>query len=176
MEEPFITNTMENLFLFLATSLVLRIPKPKFKRYIIGNSGCSSFLPNDRNLLHIQRTKDGDRIYFNESNLRNVTYGLITVQMKDVFTLKQAEEILVQYINRCRKPFGISYNISMQVENAAGKIVITDYWQDEKSIDWKVKGYTDGKTLALLYVKNITNAPVKDHDDFLNSFRFPSFF
>lgn len=166
---------MENLFFFLATSLALRIPKPKFKRYIIGNSGCSSLLPSDRNTLHIKNTNEGDKVYFNESNLGNVTYGLITVQMKNVYTLKQAEEILVQYINRCRKPFGIFYTISMQVENMAGKLVITDYWQDEKNIDWKIKGYTDGQSLCLLYVKNIADASVKDHDNFLNSFRFPSF-
>ena len=166
---------MENLFLFLATSLVLRIPTSRFKRYFIGNTGCSSLLLSDKNVLHIKKTNDGDTVYFNEHTINGVTYGLIMVQMKEAYTLKQAENILVQYINQSRKPFGISHNISMQVENMPAHIKITDYWQDDANVDWKIKGYTNGKSLAVLYVKNISNAAVRDHDAFLNGFQFNRF-
>jgi hypothetical protein len=96
--------------------------------------------------------------------------------MKEVYTLHQAELILVQYINRVRRPFGIAYNISMNIEKANGIVTLSDYWQDEEGTDWKIKGYTNGKIIALLYVRNISNAPVKEHDDFLNGFRFLHFF
>ena len=46
------------------------------------------------------------------------------------------------------------------------------YWQDCSKKDWKVKGYTDGKTLAVLYVKNIGHVDVKKQDLFLDSFHF----
>ncbi|HUC82128.1 MAG TPA: hypothetical protein VMR70_14585 [Flavisolibacter sp.] len=162
---------MENLFVFLATSLVLRLSHPKFKRYFIG-SGSSALLVAGNKTLHCKTTKDGDRISFYDQTVQGVTYGLVLVQMKEVYTLQQAENILVQYINRVRRPFGIAYNISMHIEKKNGIVTLTDYWQDEEGKDWKIKGYTNGKTVSLLYVRNISNAPVKEHDDFLNGFRF----
>ena len=165
---------MENLLMFLATSLVLRIPKPKFKRYLIG-SGYSALLVSGHNTLHYKTTKEGDRVYFYDQLVGDVTYALITVQMKELYTLHQAENILVQYINGLRKPLEIAYNISMEIEKNEGILTITDYWQDEKGIDWKVTGHTNGKTIAVLYVKNIGSSPVKEHDAFLNGFRFSKF-
>jgi hypothetical protein len=49
----------------------------------------------------------------------------------------------------------------------------SDYWQDADGIDWKAKGWTNGQTLAVLYVKNINEVPVERQDFFLDSFEFP---
>jgi hypothetical protein len=166
---------MENLFLFLATSLLLRIPAPKFKRYVIGQSRCSSLLLSGSNTLHINYTKEGDKIYFTDDTVNGVTYGLICVHMKDVYTLRQAQAILVQYIDRARKPLGIAHTVSMEIKKVAGQVIITDYWQDKQGKDWKIKGFTNGKTVAVLYVQNVAEARVKEHDAFLNGFKFSSF-
>jgi hypothetical protein len=47
---------------------------------------------------------------------------------------------------------------------------VVDYWQDEDEMDWKVKGYTDGQIIAVLYVKNINQSTVEQQDLFLDSF------
>ncbi len=163
---------MENLFFFLATSLVLRIASPKFKRYLIGQTRCSSLLLTGNKQLFITYTKDGDKIYFNDQEENGVSYGLICVQMKQVYTLNESEKILHYYINRARKPLGIAHSVSMETAYAADQIIITDYWQDESGVDWKIKGYTNGHVVTVLYVKNIAGARVKEHDAFLNGFRF----
>lgn len=165
---------MENLFFFLATSLVLRIPAPRFRRYLIGQSGCSCLLFATGKTLHIKNTADGDRIYFNDHTVGAVTYGFVCVQMRELYTLPQAEIILIQYINKMRKPLDIAYNICMEVNKGASRITISDYWQDNTGVDWKIKGLTNGKTVAVMYVKNIADAVVKEHDAFLNGFRFSS--
>lgn len=165
---------MENLLLLFATSLAWRISAPKFKRYIIGRTGCTSLLLSTETTLHVQSTKDGERIYFYEHEVAGVTYGVITVNMQELYTFEQSENILVQYANRIRKPFGISYNVSMEIEHSADRITLTDYWQDEEGVDWKIKAHTNGKIVAVVYVKNISAAPVKEHDAFLNGFRFCS--
>ena len=95
--------------------------------------------------------------------------------MKELYTLHQAENILAQYINRLRRPFGIAYNICMQIEKEDGIITVEDYWQDDAGTDWKLNGYTNGKTIAVLYVKNIGTSSVAEHDAFLNGFRFSKF-
>lgn len=163
---------MENLLLLFATSLVWRISAPKFKRYIIGQTGCTSLLLAEETSLHIQSTKEGERVYFYEHDVNGVTYGVITVNMRELFALEQAENIMVQYVNRIRKPFGICHNAWMEMERTADRISLTDYWQDEEGIDWKIRGCTNGKIIAVLYVKNISATPVKEHDAFLNGFRF----
>ena len=78
---------MENLFLILATSLVLRISAPKFKRYLIGRAG-SALLLSDNTTIHFKHTKEGDRIYFYEHKVAAVTYGFICAQMKEIYTLQ----------------------------------------------------------------------------------------
>ncbi|HYO21655.1 MAG TPA: hypothetical protein VER36_04570 [Flavisolibacter sp.] len=165
---------MESFLMFLATSLVLRITTPKFKRYLLAN-GCSVLLVSGNRTLHFKHTRDGERVYFYDHAVAGVTYGLIMVHMKELYTLHQAENILVQYINRMRRPLRIAYNVAMQIEKKKGVITICDYWQDEAGHDWKIKGYTNGKTIAVLYVKNIGESPVNEHDGFINGFRFPNF-
>jgi hypothetical protein len=162
---------MENLFIFLATSLVLRTTAPRFKRYVIF-PGCSTLLNSGSRTLHIRHTKDGDKIFFNEHAADGVTYGLICVQINEHYTLHQAEDILIHYMNRMRKPLHIACNVSMTLERCDEFLAITDYWQDDAGIDWKVKGYTNGNLLAVLYVKNITDTTVKNHDAFLNGISF----
>jgi hypothetical protein len=165
---------MENLILLFATSLVWRISEPKFKRYIIGRTGCTSLLLAEETRLHIQSTTDGERVYFYEHGANGVTYGSITVNMKELYTLEQVETIMIQYVNRIRKPFGICYNVSIEMEQSADRVSLTDYWQDEEGVDWKVKASSNGKVIAVMYVKNISASPVKEHDAFLNGFRFSS--
>ena len=163
---------MENLILLLATSLGLHNPSPSFRRYVIGNSRCSALLFPGGNTLHIQHTSEGDKIYFNDHTVKGVTYGLILVQMKHVYTLQDAEKILIHYVNRLRKPFSIEYNISMEIEKSGTVLELIDYWQDKEGRDWKTKGYTNGKDIAILYAKNIASGSVKDQEAFLNGFKF----
>jgi hypothetical protein len=164
-------NTMENLFMFLASSLVLRVTSSRLKRYIIC-PGCSTLLNSSAKTLHIRYTKDGDRLLFNEYTSDGVTYGVICVQLRHQVTLPKAEKILIHFMNRVRKPMHISHNFSMDVEYAGQQLSITDYWQDLAGLDWKVKGYANGSIISLLYVKNITDTPVKTHDTYLDGFRF----
>ena len=166
---------MENLFLLLASGFTLRIPKKKFKRYLLGAPGCSTYLVTGNTTVHFKHTKDGDRVYFYDQCVDGVTFGFISVQMKEVYTLQQAENILVQYINRVRKPFHIAVNIAKEIEKKEHQVTINDYWQDEMGTDWKIKGYTNGKTIAVLYVKNISDSLVDEQDTFLNGFKFSRF-
>lgn len=163
---------MENLLLLFATSLAWRISAPKFKRYIIGKTGCTSLLHSAETTLHIQNTQHGERVYFYEHNVNGVVYGLITVTMTECFTLHEAETVLGHYLNRIRKPFGIEFNVKMERDRDDDTITLTDYWQDEEGTDWKVKGHTNGAVIAVLYVKNIGQASAKEHDAYLNGFRF----
>jgi hypothetical protein len=166
---------MENLILFLATSLVIRFSSSKkIKLQTIGDTGCSAFLSTTNN-VHSSLSQSGDRLYFHEFKDTGVTYGLICVDMKDEYKLQEAVEMLESYIEKLRGPFYILHNTGLIDDadwNSETTTTIVDYWQDYNKKDWKVKGYTDGKTLAVLYVKNIGHVDVKKQDLFLDSFHF----
>ncbi|HEU4904191.1 MAG TPA: hypothetical protein VFT06_15405 [Flavisolibacter sp.] len=157
--------------MFLATSLVLRVASPRFKRYLIF-PGCSTLLNSGSRTLHIRHTKDGDRLHFNEYAADGVTYGMVCVRLQHACTLEKAEDILLQFLRRSRKPLHIRYSDLPEIESDGKLLTVTDYWQDSAGIDWKVKGYTNGKIISMLYVKNITDTTVKAHDTYLNGFRF----
>ena len=167
---------MENLILFLATTLVIRLSSNKrTKLQFIGNTGCSALLSDNK--LDSNLTQSGDRLYFQEFKDNGVTYGMICVQMNDQYELYEAEEMLRCYMANLKAPLYILHNTGIHDDadwNSEATRTVVDYWQDCSKKDWKVKGYTDGKTLAVLYVKNIGHVDVKKQDLFLDSFHFES--
>jgi hypothetical protein len=166
---------MENLILFLATSLLFRTPNNrKVRNQVIGNTGCSALIASD-DQLESSTTASGDRLYFHEFKEKGVSYGFICVQMNTDHSLEEAEAMLKAYIDKLKGPLYILHNTGIHDDadwNSENSKTIVDYWQDYSKKDWKVKGYTNGKTLAVLYVKNIGNVDVKKQDFFLDSFHF----
>lgn len=167
---------MENLLFFLATSFVLRLSTSrKFKNYFIGDTGCSALLFANEEEFERSVTASGDALYFHEFAERTVSYGIICIQLKESSSLKEATEMLVTYLNKLRTPFGVLHHAGIQRDtdwNSSQSKTMMDYWQDGYGRDWKVKGYTNGRVLAVLYVKDIANVEVTKHDLFLDSFHF----
>lgn len=175
--EPPKIRTMENLIFLLATSFAIRLNFPRTKNYLIGNTGCSALLLPDADGLDKTTTTSGDDLYFHESTEGEVTFGMICVQLKNEYELDEAGEMLANYMDKLRGPFFILHHTGQQPcpdWNCETSLTMVDYWQDADGRDWKIKGYTDGRTLAVLYVKNIAETEVKKQDLFLDSFHFGS--
>lgn len=166
---------MENLILLLATSFFFRLSSNRtIKNHLIGNTGCSALLASDDE-LEPSTTASGDQLYFHEFREKKVTYGMICVKMNQEYSYAEAEVMLRTYIDQLRGPFYILHNTGIHNDadwNSESSKTIVDYWQDCYKKDWKVKGYTNGKVLAVLYVKNIGHADVTKQDHFLDSFHF----
>jgi len=166
---------MENLILFLATSLVFRLPSSKkLKNHFIGNTGCSALvLPHARGFMHT--TGDGDRLYLQEFEEGKMSFGIICIHLQDGYTLDEAGTILSNYLDKLRDSFGIRHFVGAQTTedwNSVCSHSLVDYWQDGQQCDWKVKAYTNGQVLSVLYVKNIAQGAATRHDHFLDSFHF----
>lgn len=165
---------MENLILLLATSFLFRLSPRKIRNQVIGSTGCSALIASDDE-LESSTTASGDQLYFHEFKEKRVTYGIICVEMQHEYPLQNAGRMLTAYIDQLKGPFYILHNTGICDDadwNSETSITIVDYWQDCQKKDWKVKGYTNGKTLAVLYVKNIGYATVQKQDAFLDSFHF----
>jgi hypothetical protein len=160
---------MENLILLLTASLVWIKSARKFKRTLIGSRGSSlEFAPG----VEFEHTiHEGDELYFAEHQDKFITYGVLVAHLQQELCQEDARTVLRSYLNRLRKPFKAPHNTGI-IDCSAGTINLVDYWQDEDSVDWKLKAYSDGRTMAILYVKNINDSEVEKQEAFLNSFRF----
>lgn len=158
--------------MLLASQLTGRGTVPKFRRYLVGKTGASCLLLSGQPRFHIHRTADGDTVHFYEEEIDGVTFGLVVVQMSTSHPLPKAETILLNYLTRIRKPFGIACNAGTETERRADAVSLCDYWRHENGSDWKVRGCTNGRLLSVAYVKNVGDAAVSDHDAFLNGLRF----
>ena len=167
---------MENLLFFLATSLAMRInTQRKLQQQYIGTTGCSALLYAQQDDLNKVKTASGDDLYFHEHKSKGVSYGMILVEMQDDHDLVIATEMLISYIDKLRSPLSIMHRVGITKDidwNTTESSTILDYWQDKKGADWKIKGYTNGRQLAVLYVRNIGQVDVKKQDQFLDSFHF----
>ena len=105
---------------------------------------------------------------------RSIGYGIICVTLSKEIKEDDSLQLLTSYMNGLHKPFYTQHNTGIsKVENeCANKIVLSDYWQDKTGCDWQVKGYANGKKLAMLFVKNINDATVEKQNEFLDSFSF----
>ena len=160
---------MENLLLLLTASLVWIKSSRKFKRFFLGTRGSSLEFATGVEFEHT--IHEGDELYFAEYQEKLITYGVLVAHLQQELCQEDARTVLSNYLNRLRKPFKAPHNTGI-VDYSASTINLVDYWQDEDSADWKLKAYSDGKTMAILYIKNITDLEVEKQDAFLNSFRF----
>jgi hypothetical protein len=107
-----------------------------------------------------------------------VTYGIVCIDMKEQYSLNDATEMLVGYMNKLRGPFFIFHSVGHEKDkdwNNSFSSTLIDHWQDAAGVDCKIKGYTNGKILAVLYVKNISEADVLKQEIFLDSFHFNAY-
>lgn len=121
------------------------------------------------------QTKTGDIMHVSECNENGVTYGVISITLKNGYhRLNDAEAALVQFLQQLQPIFAIQHSTGVATTHDACASIraLTDYWQDEEQKDWKVKGWTNGATINVLYIKNIALIPVIVEDYFFN----PSFF
>jgi hypothetical protein len=163
---------MESLILLFTSGIILRLSTSKLQRYSIPYAKVS-FLSHTPK-FKINPTKAGDKMYFQSYEMENAGYGIICIHMSERQELDHAGKILYKYMQTLRAPLGIIANLKIEkcADSKPGIIELQDYWQDEQGKDWKVKAYTNGRVVCILYVKNIGATTVKQHDRFLNGFRF----
>jgi hypothetical protein len=119
--------------------------------------------------MNSKQTKTGDIVQLNECNDNDATYGIISIKLKKAFAqLQQAQTVLIEFIEQLQSTFGVLHTTGLHAEWESTKVSVTDYWQDADGQDWKVKGWTDGKTIAVFYIKNIARVPVARESYFLN--------
>ena len=170
---------MENLVLLLATTLAFRYKTSKrFRTFEIGNTGATVRLPKNFDGFEHSLTAHGDDFFLGEGHEGAVQYGVLYIRLKEPMENLEAQTLMTTYLEKLQGPMNIDHNTGyhycLNAPDASPVRKIQDYWQDKWGRDWKVKGYTDGNFMAVLYVQNISDVVVKRQDFFLDSLTVPT--
>ena len=170
---------MKNLFQRIASSFGYgERSHGKFRTTVIGSSSCSLSLPAEASHFTCTSTRTGDAMHFGEAmDASGVTYGVITICLHvPIPDGPSAQALLSTFMDALHPSFGVVHVSGAERDLPHCSCLqtrgISDYWQDSEGIDWKVKGWTNGRQVAVLYVRNINNADACTADIFLDSIRF----
>ena len=92
--------------------------------------------------------------------------------------LQASEDVLTQYLDYLKTTLNIvsarGYGKGHKLKNKADTRGIIDYWQDKDGNNWKLKGWTNGKYIAVLFVYTKKEVPEANADAFLDGVVFPA--
>ena len=151
------------LILFMQSCFIHSFSQ-NFKKYAIGNSGCAAYFFCDPGTFGMDYSEDSAKVYPTECNSDQTSYGMICIQLKASITdISNAENVLVTYLDYLKKTFKIKssagYGKGHRLKNQEDTRGIIDYWQDDEKNNWKVKGWTNGKFIAVLYAYSKNDLP-----------------
>jgi hypothetical protein len=169
-------------FFILLLSLAFTSAKaqvPRLTKYPINQTGHFAYFPADPGVFEVSTSDDGSDVYTAEVEVDSSFYGMIVVDFvpgsMGESTKKDMEELLVAYLDYLQGQFMITstagYGRGHSLESNPNAAGVIDYWEDETGFAYKVKGWADTKTLAVLYIGG--KEPLFNVQEmYLNGFRF----
>ncbi|MBK8608763.1 MAG: hypothetical protein IPL84_02105 [Chitinophagaceae bacterium] len=162
------------LFLVLCVSLSY---SQSLKKYAISNSGCSVYSFCDPGTFDMTYSEDSAKVFTSECKGEEAYYGIICIELKEpINDLSIAEEVLVSYLNYLKSAFKIKtaagYGKGHKLRDKENTRGVLDYWNDEEKNNWKVKGWTDGNFITVLYAYSQKDLPETKVNAFLDGLLF----
>lgn len=148
------------------------------KKYPISNSGCSVYMLCDPGKFDEELSEDSSKVYTAECVKDDIRYGIICAKLlHEVNDLSDAEEVTISYLDYLKLEFEIEtaagYGKGHQLNNNENTRGIIDYWKDNKNVNWKIKAWTDGKFICVLYANSKKELPEEKVNIFLDGLRLP---
>jgi hypothetical protein len=164
--------------LFVVHVLFLQsLQAQSLKKYPISNSGCSLYLYCDPKKFDFDYSEDSSKVYTGECLSNDVTYGVICIQLLRPLTDPEAaEELMISYLDFLKADFNVrtaaGYGKGHRLNQDESTRGIIDYWKDGEERNWKIKAWTNGKYIGVLYANSTKELPESRVNVFLDGFRF----
>ena len=148
------------------------------KKYSISNSGCSAYFYCDPGTFQLSYSLDSAKVYTAECMQDETGYGIICIKLSEANPdMSASEELLVSYLDYLKLTFKITssagYGKGHRLKGREDTRGVTDYWNDEEKNNWKVKGWTDGKFIVVLYAYTKKELPESKVNAFLDGLQLP---
>lgn len=170
---------MRSLLLIVVLSLFITTTGAQgLKKYSISNSGCSVYMYCDVKGFLSDYSEDSSKVFTGECINADVTYGVICIKLLNpVEQLDKAEELMISYLDFLKADFNVrqaaGYGKGHKLKENEKTTGVIDYWKDGENRNWKIKAWTDGKFVAVLYGNSLKELPEQKLNVFLDGFRLP---
>ena len=126
------------------------------KKYPISVSGCSAYFYCDPGTFDMSKSPDSSEVYTGECINGDMSFGSICVKLKDKMNdMQTSEDVLISYLDYLKKSLNITsaagYGKGHRLKNKETTRGVIDYWTDKDRLNWKVKGWTDGRYIVVMY-------------------------
>jgi hypothetical protein len=175
---------MKKGFLLFALSMsVIFSHAQSFKKVFIkdsiNNSGCYLYSWCDFQ-FKTEYSQDSSLVFESLCEKDGFNYGVINIKLHQAFeNLDQAQESMIRYLDYLKTSFKITlsagYGKGHRLNSNENTCGVIDYWADSDKNNWKIKGWTNGKYIGILYVYSTKELPELKLNIYLDSFRFPDF-
>lgn len=170
------------LTLFCAPFFLHAQEVPRLKKYPIRETGMAVYLPSEPDSFDLTFSEDKSEVYTTEITKGGWNYGVIAVKLAETLGLETSEEkedFIITYLDFLKEQFEIKssagYGRGHTMEGYEQAAGVIDYWDDKDGNQYKVKSWTDGKVLAVLYIYGEEEYPWQSlMEMYLNGFRFPA--
>ncbi|HEX2628604.1 MAG TPA: hypothetical protein VHM26_06330 [Chitinophagaceae bacterium] len=157
--------------------LGLYSPAQSLKKYPVSNTGCSVYMFCDPKRFTVDiDDADSSNVYTSECYNGEVKYGVMCIQLRIPITMSNAEQELIERLDFMKADFSVTdsagYGRGLQLNNNPNTRGVLDYWKDSESNHWKIKAWTDGTFIAILYAVSKTELPEQKVNVFLEGIRF----
>ena len=164
-------------FLLASTIYFLISDAQSFKKVPISNSGCLVYTYCDFK-FETEYSEDSSQVFVSECEKDGLTYGIICVKLSQAEDdLGRAEESMISYLDYLKESFNIirsaGYGKGHKLANNEKTRGVLDYWEDGDKNNWKIKAWTNGKFIGVLYGFSPKELPEQKLNLYLDGFRFP---
>jgi hypothetical protein len=162
------------LLLFLAISFITIHAQDKIA---ISTTGCTVQVYCFPGRFDAYDLEDGSTVYADECDNDKVTYGIYCVKLKKPLTdLSAAEDSAMAYLDFLKIDYGIvrskGYDKGHKLNKNETTRGIYDTWEDADKNKWKIKAWTNGNFICVLYMHSAKELPDKKTEIFLEGLRF----
>jgi hypothetical protein len=147
------------------------------KKMPVSNSGCFFYGYCDIK-FDFDYSEDSSKVYMGECANSDVNYGVVCIQLlESVKDIEKVEDLMISYLDYLKLNFEIKsaagYGKGHRLNKSENTRGILDYWKDADGNNWKIKAWSDGKYIGVLYAYSKKELPENKVNLFLEGFRLP---
>jgi hypothetical protein len=144
----------------------------------ISNTGCTVQVYCFPGRFDAYDLEDGSTVFADDCEKEEVTYGIYCVKLKTpLANLDAAEDTAISYLDFLKLDYGIvsakGYDKGHRLNKNENTRGVFDTWEDADKHKWKIKAWTNGKFICVLYMHSGKELPDKKTTVFLEGLRFP---
>jgi hypothetical protein len=145
----------------------------------IANTGCTVEVFCIPGRFDAYELDEGNTVFADDCEKEGITWGIYCVQRaRPIADIKMAEDSAIVLLDFLKADFSIvkskGYEKGLKLRKEDAIRGVSDSWEDSQKNKWKVRAWTNGRFICVLYVHSGKELPDKKVKTFLEGIRFPA--